>query len=196
MMVHEVIGEVKRTDKYVIKKVRLYIDGVDNNRSTEMDMAFTLDDKYIGNTDTAKVICDKFGITPEYRDETSNICSIGFCEKDKKWYSWSHRAIAGFGIGSKVTKKSVGYRPGTVDELYDDLTRGMDDKEKACVTKLEKSVRIQTKTVRAVDPNDDNTAYVPAASQYTEYEIGRGEWEAKTLEDAKQMAIDFAEGVS
>jgi hypothetical protein len=25
---------------------------------------------------------------------------------------------------------------------------------------------------------------------------GRGEWEAKTLEDAKQMAIDFAESVS
>ena len=25
---------------------------------------------------------------------------------------------------------------------------------------------------------------------------GKGEWEAKTLEDAKQMAIDFAGGVS
>ena len=28
------------------------------------------------------------------------------------------------------------------------------------------------------------------------YELGRGEWVAKTMEDAKQMAIDFSEGVS
>lgn len=27
-------------------------------------------------------------------------------------------------------------------------------------------------------------------------EWGRGEWKAETLEDAKQMAIDFAHGVS
>jgi len=34
---------------------------------------------------------------------------------------------------------------------------------------------------------------------FNDYRItkcGKGEWEAKTLDDAKQMAIDFAEGVS
>jgi hypothetical protein len=27
-------------------------------------------------------------------------------------------------------------------------------------------------------------------------DFGRGEWEAKTLEDAKEMAIDFRNGIS
>jgi len=27
--------------------------------------------------------------------------SIGFSEKEQKWYGWSHRAIQGFGIGDK-----------------------------------------------------------------------------------------------
>jgi len=30
--------------------------------------------------------------------------SIGYSEKEKKWYGWSHRAIHGFGIGHKVEK--------------------------------------------------------------------------------------------
>lgn len=63
------------------------------------------------------------------------IHSIGFSEKEQKWYGWSHRAIYGFGIGSKVKKGDCAY---------------------------------------------------------TEE---RGEWTAKTLEDAKQMAMDFAKGV-
>lgn len=71
----------------------------------------------------------KHGIVPEGG-------SIGFSEKEQKWYGWSHRAIYGFGIGSKVKKGDAGYNP------------------------------------------------------------EKGEWVAKTLDDAKKMAIDFAEGVS
>lgn len=29
-------------------------------------------------------------------------CCIGFQPEEQKWYGWSHRAICGFGIGSKV----------------------------------------------------------------------------------------------
>jgi len=36
---------------------------------------------------------------------------VGFCEKEQKWYGWSHRAIYGFGIGSKITKDSAAYKP-------------------------------------------------------------------------------------
>lgn len=28
--------------------------------------------------------------------------SIGFSEKEQKWYGWSHRAIHGFGIGDEA----------------------------------------------------------------------------------------------
>lgn len=70
----------------------------------------------------------KHGISKVYKD------SIGFSEKEQKWYGWSHRAIYGFGIGSKVKKGDCGYK-------------------------------------------------------------GKA-WTAKTLDDAKQMAKDFADGVS
>lgn len=61
-------------------------------------------------------------------------CGVGFSEKEQKWYGWSHRAIYGFGIGSKCKKGDAHYN-------------------------------------------------------------GK-EWTAKTLEDAKKMAEDFAEAVS
>ena len=61
-------------------------------------------------------------------------CGVGFSEKEQKWYGWSHRAIYGFGIGSKCKKGDAHYK-------------------------------------------------------------GK-EWTAKTLEDAKKMAEDFAESVS
>lgn len=70
----------------------------------------------------------KHGISKVYNG------SIGFSEKEQKWYGWSHRAIYGFGIGSKVKKGDCGYK-------------------------------------------------------------GKA-WTAKTLDDAKQMAKDFADAIS
>ena len=70
----------------------------------------------------------KHGISKVYNG------SIGFSEKEQKWYGWSHRAIYGFGIGSKIKKGDCGYK-------------------------------------------------------------GKA-WTAKTLDDAKQMAKDFADAVS
>lgn len=50
----------------------------------------------------------RYGIEQfEYPTPTSTIKHIGFAPKDQKWYGWSHRAIYGFGIGSRVTKGSV-----------------------------------------------------------------------------------------
>jgi hypothetical protein len=66
--------------------------------------------------------------------------SIGFSEKEKKWYGWSHRAICGFGIGDKIFEKDFG---------------------------------------------DDNTEYSK-----------HGKKDIKTLEDAKQSAINFSDYVS
>lgn len=39
-----------------------------------------------------------------------NVPSIGFSEKEQKWYGWSHRAIYGFGVGSQVKKGHAGYK--------------------------------------------------------------------------------------
>lgn len=48
----------------------------------------------------AEVLAKKYGITQrEKRTPTSQVCSIGYSERKKKHFGWSHRAIAGFGIG-------------------------------------------------------------------------------------------------
>ena len=57
---------------------------------------------YIGNEESAKVICKKYGIIPEPSKEGDNVCEVGFCLSENKYYGWSHRAIAGFTIGDTV----------------------------------------------------------------------------------------------
>ena len=65
--------------------------------------AYTLNDEYIGDSKTAHFLIVKKGIKPELVPE-HKVCSIGFCEKEQKWYGWSHRAICGFGLGAVVKK--------------------------------------------------------------------------------------------
>ena len=102
----------------------------------EMRAAYTPSGDYIGDPKTARDLVVKRGIKPEKSDPRNCVCSIGFCQKQQKYFGWSHRAIFGFGIGSTVKEGDCGYVP------------------------------------------------------------EKGEWTAKTLDDAKQMAIDFAQGVS
>lgn len=70
-----------------------------------LDVARTIhSNDYIGTVERAKLLCDKRGIKPELAEPSDNVCSIGLCEKEQKWYGWSHRAMYGFGIGDVVKK--------------------------------------------------------------------------------------------
>ncbi len=80
----------------------------DTDELMEMKSAYTPDGKYIGKSKRAYWLCYKWGIKPELRTPTSNVCSIGHSEKDNKWYGWSHRAIVGFGIGDKIFEEEYG----------------------------------------------------------------------------------------
>ena len=74
--------------------------------------AYTPEGHYIGSPKDAHYLVTKKGIRPEKAKKSHNICSIGFCSQEWKWYGWSHRAIYGFAIGH-VTKKgnvTVGHR--------------------------------------------------------------------------------------
>lgn len=53
---------------------------------------------------------DKHGIDPQKIDSSHNVDSIGWSEKEQKWYGWSHRAIYGFKIGDKSSQGKVGYQ--------------------------------------------------------------------------------------
>jgi len=95
---------------------------VGGNPDTELDAVYSVAGNYIGDTATADYLASR-GILPELRTETSCVCSIGFSEKEQKWFGWSHRALAGFGIGDEVAEGDcvadslpVGFKAASLDD--------------------------------------------------------------------------------
>lgn len=107
---------VKEDFGYIIRSEEWQHNGVPEDPKIIIKSGYTLDGNYIGNLDITKFICEKKGIKPELRTPNSNTCSIGFSEKDQKWYGWSHRAICGFKIGDVVKEGDCAASPGTTKE--------------------------------------------------------------------------------
>ena len=123
----------------------------DPEHTITMKTAYTLGGDYVGTSQEAHRLYVKFGIKPEMIDGTKHTCSIGLCEKEQKWFGWSHRAIYGFGIGDTVKEGDCAASSGYIDEYI------------------------------AEHPEADLSLPVG--------------FEAKTLDDAKKMAMAFADSV-
>lgn len=93
-----------------------------------MKSAYNLKGDYIGSPKTARMLWKK-GINPELANPEDKTCSIGFCEKEKKWYGWSHRAMYGFGIEHIVKK-------GSCESTFGVIPEAVTDKERAIVMKV------------------------------------------------------------
>jgi len=150
----------------------------------------------------------KIGISEQIQDgfrERKTSC-IGFNPIEQKWFGWSHRAIFGFGIGSECKKGNCNYKPSNKEDFKEDCLRfwGDTDMEETHIVnpiaeegtqdgKLGIWVRY---TYDYKVPNEKMRGQ--ASGMFSEYpkKWGKGEWTAKTIEDAKQMAIDFAKNVS
>jgi hypothetical protein len=104
------IRKVLKVDKKEGYEIRTeLIDGEDyGGPDMEMESAYNPEGHYIGDPDTAKFICEKRGIKPELASPDNNVCSVGFCEAEQKWYGWSHRAMVGFEIGNKIFEERFG----------------------------------------------------------------------------------------
>ena len=182
----------------------------------ELAFAYTPEGHYIGTHSWAETLA-KRGIIPELRNPTDGVCSIGFCEAEQKWYGWSHRAIYGFGIGSKVSKGDCAYVADTPEGLIDchaeffaDISAECAAQHRAeCMILPDRSgIRILHAPIvipmaanmeQALDFLDGEAELTPTgimSDAVSTIKCGRGEWTALTLEDAKQMACDFAESVS
>lgn len=112
-----------------------------------------IDDGYIGTPEDTWKYFKRFELTQiQKANPDHNVCSIGFNEKEQKWYAWSHRAMSAFGIGNIVKKGDCTNTSGFTDEYLED------------------------------HPEEDISLPVG--------------FTAKTLEDAKRMAIVFADSVS
>ena len=126
----------------------------DNKEQTphRIKSAYTSDGYYIGDSKRAYRLIVTRGIKPELASSDNKVCSIGFCEKEQKWYGWSHRAIFGFGIGDVVKEGDCTAMSGYTDEYLKE------------------------------NPEADKSLPVGFI--------------AKTDEDARRMAIAFADSVS
>lgn len=97
----KILKEIKYKAGYIVKHE--LIDGKEYGaKDVVMKSAYNLNGDYIGDSKTAYRFCKLRGIKPELRTKDSNVCSIGFCKKENKWYGWSHRAVYGFKIGDIV----------------------------------------------------------------------------------------------
>lgn len=103
-------------DNYKVLNVRKYKVGYEirtllipenehgNSHAYEVKWAFTPSGDFIGTSREAHKLVSTLGIAPQKRLTSHSGCSIGFSNRNKKWYGWSHRALFGFEIGH-VTKE-------------------------------------------------------------------------------------------
>lgn len=91
---------------YILKEVETTMGLTPKEKPISLTYAISkVDGCYIGDEKDAEHLIKK-GIQPERAEAGNNVCSIGYCSKDEKWYGWSHRAIHGFGIGDKAETSS------------------------------------------------------------------------------------------
>lgn len=198
MQVTEILSSRNYVAGYVIRR-ELWEHGDDE--PTEMKIAYTPDGDYIGDTKWAYRLCKLRGIKPEKLSPEHCVCSIGFCDKEQKWYGWSHRAIYGFGVGSEVKRGDCAYHPTDTDDFLLDMVRFWTEDDHLNVTgeHVEEDnmlgVRVSW-TYSDNIPNEKIRGKVSGVFNPYLDTWGRGEWTAVTLEDAKRMACDFAESVS
>ena len=150
----------------------------------------------------------KRGITEQIQDGYGepNTCCIGFNPIEKKWYGWSHRAIFGFGIGSECKKGDCHYEPSNKEDFKEDCLRFWGDtdmyetyKTNPIAEEGEQDGKLGVwvrYTYNDKVPNEEMRGQISGVfCEYPE-KYGKGEWVAETIEDAKQMAIDFARNIS
>lgn len=173
-----------------------YIDTMEIMGTHSQVYKSKFDDSYmthVGMEDNIKYLADR-----EITDELTH--GVGFSPKDGKWYGWSHRAIYGFEIGSTCSKGDCHYR---ASNLEDELRAAEDFWHDEChiwtAAELQDDGKIQVSwQYDDTVPNDKLKGTINSGYEwnYDPENFGRGEWVAETMEDAKQMAIDFNQGVA
>ncbi|KKK81848.1 hypothetical protein LCGC14_2809290 [marine sediment metagenome] len=78
--------------------------------------AFSPAGNYIGNSKVAHRLVVTRGIIPQLSRPDHKVCSVGFCNKEMKWYGWSHRAIWGFKVGDVIKEGDCAASSGFTEE--------------------------------------------------------------------------------
>ena len=101
----------------VFKEGKLFDE--DNTTSTEI---WTDHNEYVGLADLGKredtvnfiykhrltnLMSIERAMGKQLNETGCNAVSIGFSEKEQKWYGWTHRGYGAFGIGYEIVKDSI-----------------------------------------------------------------------------------------
>lgn len=208
-----------KTTKKVTKKLQKFIDSIsyrgDSNIPNDDGKIYysKVDGAYltrVGMENDLNYLLKK-GITEQIQDGYGEpqTCCIGFNPIEKKWYGWSHRAIFGFTIGSECKKGNCGYQPDNKENFMENCLNFWGDKEYSIGDNKaefgEGPNYSGKKEVKGVWVAYTYNNKIPNKSlrktEYTHFsqfpdKWGKGEWTAKTMEQAKEMAVDFAKSVS
>ena len=194
------------------ENVRMF-PGDTSGELLDMIVAYNTDGKYVGDCDHA-IFLMTIGVTEQVQphSEQGGTCCIGFNPAEQKWFGWSHRAIYGFGIDSKVSFGDCAYVPKDPEDaerafraFWDDgVERFYEETGKTWISQIKDVVHnVEQEGVLGFTYYKDSvckenplesighTGFDPYPNPF-----GRGEWVADSMEDAKQMAKDFASGVS
>jgi hypothetical protein len=123
-------------------------------------------------------------------------CCTGFSPKNNMWYGWSHYAFFGFGIGSKVKKGDCAFKASNKEDYMQtskDFWTDEDREDCEIINITDEGFDIQYRYSNHI-PSKQLRGTVRLIHFPFPKIFGRGEWNAKILDDAKQMAFDFAEG--
>lgn len=105
-------------NKYADFKKTYYSKRDGSRQATKQDDSMELkgyyskqNGSYIGDAARVYRLVTKFGITEFFScsGEAKRTASIGWSPKNQKWYGWSHRALAGFGIGSERVEGHIAF---------------------------------------------------------------------------------------
>lgn len=187
----EVPSDIEPTHTiFVTKDNELYVGfkGIDDVQESMIDILANYEITQLDTQESWKTSSKKYPVA-----------CVGFSEKFQTWYGWSHRTFYGFQIGSKVSIGDCAYKSPNKEDFekrtlefwedpdYLDMHIEYDDDPRYFKVVWTYSNRIKNEKLRGTR-ND-------IVYKYPEV-YGRGEWKAETLEDAKQMALDFADGVA
>ena len=123
---------------------------------------------------------------------------LGFSPKTKMWYGWTHRGMCGFEIGSTCKKGDVHYNAANLEDEIESAINFWknEDKENVQAKLLRKGELKVTWDYIKNDSFKDKVGRLASTIWAYDPKFGRGEWTAATLEEAKEMALDFRNGAS
>ena len=148
--------------------------------------------------------------------------NLGWSQSQQKWYGWSNRAIYGFGVGSTVEPGHCAYVADTPEGLIEDrarffgdlgtehenLDRAQQARDECQILPDRSGIRVLhtpmvlpmassfEDAIEHLEAGTEPEAQIIGEDAVSIIKCGRGTWTAKTLEDAKRMALDFAKGVA